>query len=94
MLQRFAVAVYGGMRMCCSAGPRCSAVLQRSAEVRNECWSTLQMLQHLAAAVRRCEKPPACAAADHRGRIGGSVAAINALFTYIYAVLNLNWCWF
>ena len=75
-------------------GPRCSAVLQRSAKVRNECSSALQMLERFAAAVRRCEKPPACAAADHRGKIGGSVAAINALFTYIYAGLNLNWCWF
>ena len=30
------------------------------------------------------------AAAGHRGRNGGSSAAINALFTYIYAVMNLN----
>ena len=94
MLQRFAAAVYRGERICCSAGPRCSAVLQRSAKVRNECSSALQMLERIAAAVRPREKPPACAAADHRGRIGGSVAAINALFTYIYAGLNLNWCWF
>ena len=45
MLQRFAVAVYGGMRMCCSAGPRCSAVLQRSAVVRNECCNRPRVLQ-------------------------------------------------
>lgn len=74
------------------------ATLQRGAAA--VCRNEKQMLERLAsaralaAAVRQCEKPPAYAAADHRGRIGGSVAAINALFTYIYAGLNLNWCWF
>ena len=74
------------------------AALQRGAAA--VCQSEKRMLERLAnaralaAAVRRYEKPPACAAADHRGKIGGSVAAINALFTYIYAGLNLNWCWF
>jgi len=105
MLQRFAAAVrwsenlraaavYRGMNKCCSARPCCSAVLQRSAVVRIECSSASQMLERFAAAVRPSEKLPAYAAAGHRGRNGGSSAAINALFTYIYAGLNLNWCWF
>jgi hypothetical protein len=53
MLQRFAAAVCGGVRKCCSAGPRCSAVLQRSAVVRNECCSA--MLQRFTY-VRNCPR--------------------------------------
>ena len=36
-----AAAVYRGVNKCCSAALRCSAVLQRSAVVRNECCSAL-----------------------------------------------------
>ena len=63
------------------------ATLQRGAAAvcRNEkqMLERLASAQALAAAVRQCEKPPAYAAADHRGKMGAQ-ALQSMLFSHTY----------
>ena len=88
MLQRFAAAVRQGENpRCCSGLPRCEKVLQRRAALQRGaaavCRSEKQVLQRFAAAVHPREKPPAYAAAGHRGKMGAQ-ALQSMLFSHTY----------